>query len=187
MADTKHQQLVNSIANGVIASIKPLIESQKTESSAEFANILTILGSIQARLDVIGTEGGAKRAPRGERKTGAAAPAAPGSKEKSTEDKVANAMLYARWAMANDPDFRKRYRDAGAIAVIQADEKTMKLAEGSTERYHAEGSLLWRQYFTEAKKKAVKDEFGRWKETRSKNALEAPLDADVDIPQDDDL
>lgn len=188
MADaSKHQQLVSSLSEGVCAKLRPLIESMKTESAAEFANMHTLLAAVAARLEVLeaggGAGGAAKRAPRGERKTGAAkaggAKAAGAAKDTGDDlDKVKNSMLFCRRMWELDADFRAEYTTADVEAAIQADEKCTKHAEGSKERLLAEGSLVWRTCLTDAQKKEIKDKFVRWQEERAKGDLAPPLAAD---------
>lgn len=180
--DTKHKLLVDSIAMGVNATLQPQLEKMVGQIAAENANIVALLASIAARLEILevgGGAAGAKRAPRGERKTGGAAPkAAAAAAGDDPYAKVANAMLYFRRFYAEDEAFREKYSSDATAAKIEADDRVTKHAEGSERRLLAEASLIWRECLTDGQKKVVKDEFTRWKEDREKAALAPPLDAD---------
>jgi hypothetical protein len=182
MAENKHQQLVNSICDAVVAALKPLFEAQTTQNGAEFANVNTLIAALVARVEVMekgaATTGGAKRAPRGERKTGGATAAAAKTNSDDPLDKVKNAMLFARRMWADDEAFRAKYMSEAVQAEIDGDDKTTKHADGSEARWLAEGSLFWRKCATAQQKKDIRDEFNRWKEERERSALAEPLGAD---------
>lgn len=177
MAASKQQQLVDSIVDG----IKPLLDDQTKATSVELANLSTMLAGIVARLEVLeagAPAGGAKRQTRGARQTGGGAGAgvAKGAASGDARDKVKNAMLFCRWAMAHDDDFREKYEHY--LPTLAEDEKVAAKDEGSEERKLLEGSQLWKSCLTEDEKKDVRAEFTRWKEALGKEALAKPLDAD---------
>jgi hypothetical protein len=178
---SKQQQLVNSLAEGVVIAMRPLLEEQAVQTAVEFANLTTMVASLVARLEVLERMGGpgAKRATRGERKTGGgAAKATTGDKY----DKVINAMLYCRRMFADSAEFRAKYTCAATTAGIEGDDKITKHPEGSEARHLAEGHLVWRKFLTSQQKKDIKDEFKRWQDDRKRTGIPAPLVADAAPP-----
>lgn len=179
MADSKHQQLVNSIRDAVVAELKPLLEAQTAQNGAEFANVNTLIAALVARFEVIekgaATTGAPKRPPRGGRKTGGATAAKTDSDY--SLDKVINGMLYTRLMWA-DEAWKARYMTEAVQAKIDGDNKTTKHAEGSEARCRAEGGLFWLKCASEQQKKEIRDEWNRWKEERKRSALAEPLGAD---------
>jgi len=186
---SKHQELVNSISEASLAALKPLFEAQTAQNGAEFANVNTLLAAIVARLEVLekGAASGsaAKRAPRGERKTGGTAAAAATASDDPL-DKVKNAMLFARRMWSDDEAFRTKYHTDAVQVAIDDDDKTTKHADGSEARWLAEGSLFWRKCATAQQKKDIRDEYNRWKEDRERAALAEPLGADDGTPTPDE-
>ena len=182
MAENKHQQLVNSICDAVVAALRPLHEERTTQIGAEFANVNTLIAALVARVEVMekgaATTGGAKRPPRGDRKTGGATAAAAKTDSDDPLDKVKNSRLYARRMFAVNEDFRAKYMSEAVQAVIDGDDKTTKHADGSEERLLAEGVLFWSKCATAQQKKEIRDEYNRWKEERARSALAEPLGAD---------
>ena len=179
MADSKHQQLVNSIRDAVVADLKPLLEAQTAQNGAEFANVNTLIAALVARFEVLekgaATPGGPKRPPRGGRKTDGATAAKTGGDY--SLDKVINGMLYTRLMWA-DEAWKARYMTEAVQAKIDGDNKTTKHAEGSEARYRAEGGLFWLQCASAQQKNEIRDEWNRWKEERKRSALAEPLGAD---------
>lgn len=175
MAASKQQQLVDSIVDGM----RPLIEAQTKETAGELANINTLMAGILARLEALETGGataGAKRQTRTTRQTGGGAGASKAAASGDPRDKVKNAMLYCRWAMANDDEFREKYEHH--LETLAEDEKVAAKEEGSEERKLLEGSQLWKTCLSEEEKKDVRDSFTRWKEELGKETLEKPLNTD---------
>lgn len=176
---SKHQELVTSISTATLAILKPLFEGATAQTGTEFAHVNTLLAAILARLEVLekgAAASPAKRAPRGERRVGGGGAAAAASDD--PYEKVKNAMLFSRRKWTED-EWRRRFLTAAVQAEIDADDKTTKHAEGTVERWLAEGGLFWRKCATVQQKKDIRDEFNRWKEDRDRAALATPLAADA--------
>ena len=190
MPNTDKQKLDTSIAAAVTGILTSAFEtlaahtgaefaSLATQNSAEFASINSICSALLARVEVIEqfstSSGGAKRALRGERKTGGA-PVAKADGDDDQDDKIKNSMLYTRRMWANEEEFRTKYLTEAVQTEIDGDDKTTKHPADTEARRLAEGSLFWRKCATTQQKSAIRDEFTRWLEERKRGQLAEQLD-----------
>ena len=185
MADSRHNALVKSITDPIGVLIEKQFKQYGQENAAEFANINTLLGACLARLEAVENSkhfnGGTRRTPRGERKTGGVALKKPTPVKDDGFDmtKVKNAMLFFRMMWTTNSDFRKRYLSKEITAKLETETTVAtKGVEGSTSRYSAEGLAVWKMYLTDPQKKDIRDEFSRWKDEVLKQELPDPLTAD---------
>ena len=175
---TKHQQLVNSICDGVDARIRPLFEALTVQSGTESAHLYTVVAAIGARIEVLEKTCISERLPLSERKT-----AQPDSDDPHT--KVKNSMLYVRRMWADSESFRDKYHSAAVQAEIDNDKKTSKEPLGSESRLLNEGRLFWNKCASVAQKQEFRHGYGRWRDARRCAQIGEPLSADVDREEDE--
>lgn len=180
---TKHQQLVNSISAHTTSALRPLFDAVRKEATVEFANLNTNIAAILARFEFLergdASIGVTKRALRGERKIGGAVASITEVDSGVDFNKVTNTMLYCRRMMADSKAFRDKYVTKAFQDMIDADEKTMKHAEGSEGRYLAQGYLFWRKFASEDQKVNIRAEYRRWDDIRKREAIDASLAIDT--------
>ena len=180
MTDTnaKQQALVKTLSDSMFARMEPLFNAITAQQGTEFANIHTLLAAMVARIEAMesgAATGGAKRAPRGERKTGGSTASATDNKDPL--DKVKNAMLWTRH-MWSDPSFREKHMTDEVRALMDEDAKINIHEEGSAKRYATEGHFYWTKCATAQQKNDLRAEYNRWKDERTRSALAEPLKAD---------
>lgn len=178
-AVTKESQIVKSVTDGVVDAIRKILKEHETVQTDTSANLEVTITAILSRLDTLELNlSGSKRAPA-ERKTGAAK--APGGKGKGkaaggdARDKVKNAMLYARWAFANDEEFRTEYLTDDAQGVLDGQDFKTKVGE---ELYLAQGQALWKSHWTPEQKEEIRQKYNAWTQDRTREAAEPQLEAD---------
>ena len=179
MTNNNNQKLVASIAEAVKVILNPAFETLAAQNGAEFTNLNSICSALLARVEVMEkippSTGGAKRAPRGERRTVA-----------STEGddplyiKIKNAMLYTRRMWASKFEFRTKYLTEDVQAEFDGNTKTSKHPVDTEARWLAEGRLFWQKCASTPQKNDIRDEFTRWQEERKRDELAEQLDADDD-------
>lgn len=169
-----HKILIESIVGAINENVMPQI-------ATELAEVKILLSQVLARLELFGKEGApapAKRAPRGERKTGVAAA---GNTDAADDplSRLKNAMQFtaAMWALSEE--FREAHANEEVQATFDTAATTKKHEAGSEARLKAEGNLIWKNSTAE-EKDAIRAEFTRWKEERACQALEAPLEAEAE-------
>ena len=183
MHNTDKQKLGTSIAEAVKVILTPAFETLAAQNSAEFASLNSICSALLARVEAITSSGGAKRALRGERKTGGA-PVAKADGDDDQADKIKNSMHYTRRMWANEEEFRTTYLTEAVQTEIDGDDKTTKHPADTEARRLAEGSLFWRKCATDKQKSAIRDEFTRWQEERKRDLLAEQHDVTVDNAND---
>lgn len=191
MADSKHQQLVTSIAEGVAATLDPRFKDLSEQFASEIAIINTLLAALVARMEVleVSSPSTGKRTARVGKTGGGAATATATTAAGATDaadagSTVKNAMLYARWAAHALAPFREKFFSEESTIAFAADEKLSAIPEGTEKRFLAEGSFFWKKLATPQQKTEIRDEFKRWKEGNSRVDLAEPLGADGGEPDD---
>jgi hypothetical protein len=190
MAD-KQTVLVEAISTGVHNKLTPELQALATN----IAKISVTQNATLARLEVLETALNtgaptAKRAVRTGGTAGAGTAAAKkssstksGSKKPAGSDpsKVTNALLYFRYAMANDLcGFRELYATEENIDSIRHDESFIK-KEKEKEKdesgyYSSVGHALWRITLTDEQKAEIRTQFGLWKEDAAREGAEPQLE-----------
>lgn len=175
----KQAELSKNIAATLIELLVPIMDKQGKEMADHFAEIITRLGALEARFEVLeSVSSGAKKATKttaGKAATAAKGKAAAGKGKAAAEDpreKVKNSMLYFRWALANDEKFREEYVTADLQEVIDADENIAKKKD-EKEKWLAAGSLLWKSHLTDDQKKEIRTLYNEWSKQREQDALAA--------------
>lgn len=181
-AESKQQQLYNGVAKAVFTQIKPLFDELKTAQATQNSDMKVTLSALSARLEMLEEQmksgGGPKRpAKTGTRKAavGKAADAKPENEDPA--DKVKNAMLFSRWAMAHDADRLSAFITPAAQTIFDADDSCAK--KDGTERKMAEGAILWKKVLTKDQQDEVRQIFKTWQEERARGAMDGQLDTDV--------
>ena len=169
MADNK--LLVKNTAWAVKATLVPAfealelaIETLTREIGSEFANISTLLTTLEARVEAIEKS----LVPDRRRKTG-------GSDTDDPLDKITNSMLYTRRLWADNEEFRAKYLSEGVRAKLDEDCRVSKHPTDTEARWLAEGHIFWHRCATPQQKTEIRDAFNRWKEERSCAQLPEPL------------
>ena len=180
-AISKEAKLANSIADTVIAKVTPIISKESEAQAERFAELMTRLGAIEARLEVLeGIGSGAKKATKTSagKSSAAAKPGAKAGTKKAAEDprdKVKNSMLYFRWSWANDQELHDSYVTDDITAALAEDENLAKKKD-PTERLLAEGTLIWKSHLTKEQKDEIRTLYNEWTKQRDKEGLEDQLD-----------
>ena len=180
-AVSKEAKLANSIADTVIAKVTPILSKESEAQAERFAELLSRLGAIEARLEVLeGIGSGAKKATKTTAgKSGAAAKtgAKAGAKKAAEDprDKVKNSMLYFRWAWCNDQKFHDTYVTDDITAALDEDENLSKKKD-PTERLLAEGTLVWKSHLTKEQKDDIRTLYNEWVKQREKEGMDEQLD-----------
>lgn len=179
-AGSKQADLAKSLALTVVADLKETLTASSTAMADNFAEVVTRLGAMEARLEVIETAcSGAKKVTKTAAKgSAAAAKKATGGKKAVADDpreKVKNSMLYFRWAWAHDPEFHETYVTDDIREALDADANLLKKKD-PVERMLAEGTSVWKLFLTEEQKKEVRTLFNEWQAQREKEDMEPQLD-----------
>jgi hypothetical protein len=179
-AVSKETKLANSIADTVIAKVTPILSKESEAQVDRFAELMTRLGAIEARLEVLeGMGSGAKKATKTSAgKSGAAAKGGKTGTKKVAEDprdKVKNSMLYFRWAYANDEEFHNAYITDDITAALEADDNLAKKKD-PTERLLAEATLIWKSHLDKPQKDEIRTLYNEWVKQREKEGMDEQLD-----------
>ena len=178
MSSDNTQKLVELIVKRVKDEITPLIAASSAETNM-------MIGSVLAKLEVIGKDAGAaapaKRPTRGsERQTGATT-TAPAKAAPAADDpfsKIRNAMLLVNYLYLTDAQFRDRCRKMKPDIFTIDEDAEAKMTDGEKEKkYKSERSAFWKA-LSDDEKKIFKGEYETWKNNRAKENIPAPLEAD---------
>ena len=168
MADTK--LIVNNTACAVKATLAPAfealefaIETLARDNGFEFANLLALFTTLEARIKAVETS----LVPNRKHKTG-------GSDTNDPLDKITNSALYTRRMWANE-EFRADYLSEDIQAKLGEDHRVYKHPTDTKARWLAEGHVFWHRCATPQQKTEIRDSFQRWKEERSCAQLPEPL------------
>ncbi len=177
MSESKQQNVAAALADGVAAKLAPSLATladQNAKMSVTLSATLARLTAIEALLNDGGA--GAKRQVR----TAAAKPAAKGAaaKDGAPNSKVTNALLFFRFALANDLNgSRDEYATDDVLEDAAADPAVAKKNKDTDPAgyYSVVGAFIWK-HMTEEKKGEIRAQFATWKEESAREATAPPLE-----------
>jgi hypothetical protein len=181
MAD-KQKALVDSIAAGVQLVLVPSFEKLADQISRLAVNGNATLARLETLEAALGSGAApAKRAVR-------AGTAAKGTAKKATPKKgaageatakVTNALLYFRFAMANDlDDAQEVHGTPENLAEAEGDPTVAKRDKEKEPAayWSAVGAALWKAVLSDEQKDEVRAQFNAWKEKAAREGSEEPLE-----------
>jgi hypothetical protein len=184
MAD-KQTALVAAIAQGVKAEITPDFAKLATE----IAKLSVTQNAVLARLEVLesAVSTGGPAAKRTVRTTAAAKGGAKKTAAKKgaagdDKSKVTNALLYFRYAMANDLDDSQAL--FGSEENLDEAEKDATVAKRDKDKepsgyWSAVGAALWKTVLTDDQKEDIRAQFASWKEQVARDDQDGQLEEDI--------
>lgn len=196
--NSKQKTLVAALSSAVMDLNKRLVEDVTVTRAREFETIQSQLGrilghlnestaahmkesdslnekmeKISSRLEVLEVAPPViNKRPRAERKK---PPAGAETKPSNKVDKVINGMHFFRFMWAASDSFREDYRREMTPPPAEIADKINK-EPTDAKRLGIESMYVWRNCLTEEQKEAVKQDFKRWKNTKSPQ--KTILDAD---------
>ena len=159
MAD--NQQWINNVP--AFDALEVAIETFARDSGSEFADIITTLASIEARIETIEQSLALLSM---KKKTG-------GSDDPL--DRVTNSLLYTKYRWAAQEKFRANYLSEDVQAKLDNDSRVTKHHVNTKDRWHAEGHVFWHRCATLEQKNEIRNEYNHWRKERSSAQLPEPL------------